>query len=462
MKKTILTMVIIVLLTSICAMSIVIPTASAYNQCTLLPNERYDFSLPAGQSFTFNLEFYSYQWDPRQILEYNFAVNSFNTRIQLYRNNVLLQESILGLVFTPEPTGAYKIVVSSLNGNALNGRYARFYTTETVNFFSYLDDYVDYTSSIYTAMPHLNNMGIYVKHRCIYYNTLSNLNTKYVMMATKGNSDWSIHIDDSTVITEYDIPDMTGVEIALYSAGYSTKIASKSVVNGADYAIGWQGNLNRNRSRYFTTRFWYYISNGYSVEGALNQAKADTVSHYWYVIFWGSDTVRTPFLFGGNKSMVSDETNAMNYNYDKYINKISTSWVKNKEYIATNNQLSNDYRLIRTINGVMTNEYIIIDAKGNVVHSDNRITDKDIDMLNSSFKILDHNIYQRNNSEDYIVDKEFISEYYYIKINNELNIIHREQYSLKTSYKLESFEETYYNLTNGKFVSDEEFSKYYN
>lgn len=448
-------------------------TANADINLTLGVGSVYTISIPAGDALVVTLNLLDND-SMVQKVKYWFTTTSFNTKIQLYKDNVLITETMFFVTFTPEINSSYKIRVSSINGNALNNLNINFYPDSKVYMYSYLTTsypYTDYGNHITSAKPLVNMAGSYVSHSHGYYGTMANMaNNKYYMLVCPGVQNGTLKIsDDNNQVLPSELPNMYNTDIAVFSVEYGglannaayTAVYSKD----AGFSLSWPGKLNMNRTKYFTTAFWHNIALGSSPVVAMEAAKASTISNYWYIIFWGSDTVRTPnFYVNPNKSSVlanNEIINVLEIKGNELLSERAADNLLNSDsYYIMNNEYDNIIRYVKTLNGHLTNDYIIYDKLSNQYYqSAYRISLED-ECYTLSKSCKEYTIYDI--MPDNIKFYEEVAETYYLKDTKGMQKIIRSQVIIYSGKDFTQLHDIYYNANTGEVYSEIYINKLFN
>ena len=471
--------------------------ASNYNQCLSLTNgstangttitQQYvtgttaihEWKLYKADTLTLNtkktvtVNSYSYAWFnlrvPRTFVYIIEARTSSSSSMDLllasdsslvYSSTYYPQTSSQRIVGSITAETDYKLRFFNSSTNQVTFDIALFPNRE-VYFYSYFDNFLDTTSDIVGMYSSFFNNNFYVNHRNngdisflneIKASTKTEPNNYYFFISSHGSLSGNVYTKPSTYFSYSALPDMSNVQLALWSICYGGKygnVAEESVlVKQVNKSIGWPGTIGDDTAKYFTDTFWNRVLNYCdSFEDAMEYSKNATSTHFG-ILIQNDDTILQPRMF--RKSLPGiilspsvptdfeiDITNLLEINPDDFhvYGSNVQSYRINSRYV----------RYYETIDGDLTNCYYLKDnvlnktyrTKHSTRNNFKRITNKTL-----SIKYGAHNILEKKRI--YLFDNETIDyvEIAFFKDSDESKI-----YSKITSLltgKVYSFEEFLY------------------
>ena len=212
------------------------------------------------------------------------------------------------------------------NANLIQGKYVlntsyrdEWYILRTDKKFSQITLYND--SSISTTTLHDNicqyyNQNAHINGNCItsiteanYVNELKT-NDYLCTITHGGETENKLKINSTEVLYLSELnsepsSDFSGVKLIILSSCYSGRTGGTSFVDtlrskGVDIVIGFKGDVEQNTCVYWTRQCIKYITLGYTVYNAINQAKSDLQVEYSGTIYESVISLITNGIYYGN------------------------------------------------------------------------------------------------------------------------------------------------------------------
>lgn len=482
-----------------------------FEKCTTLTlYEQDECNIGRYSKNTFNLEFL----DERELVNYVVeTTGDRDTYLRLYQDGVLIDSNDDGgqglngyIMFEPpiQCNTTFKLEVTMYGSGVGNCNvifrpekdlYWNSYTDSTNDFEEIIEPSFYYMSYGYGYfINHLNNTSLSNMMSSTIFRS-SKFNCDYYFISTTGNSSGFMQMRPGEYFTGYSLPDMSDCLFAVWACNYGGKIGNAADLSvnfaNAETALGWPGLLYEDTLKHFTSELWYYIMMDNTIEQSIRNARSSTSnSFFWKSIFgWGDDSIMDCTLFtpsGSSIILASQPTitpiittstislneNVINENIVIETDSFAADIIENN-YEEANTIEFNDFKYnsdyevfygndgvkkyVKKINGYLTNDYYIATnkkGKEKIYKSKNSIKNSDIYKINNSNENSNFTIAEniRKYGAEYTKQEIVIENDFYLKTNNDVKFVKRQQIKYINSEGFEYLDEIFIDQTTGEII----------